>query len=208
MAIIGLSLSDTHLAHVSGMQTARQMWKAILDIFERHTLLNKLSARRTFYTASIKEDESVVSFITRVRYMASTLKSMSVTIDDAEMAMAVLNGLPDLFDNLISALDALRNEHERFTLDFVKSRVLKEEQRMKMRTDGAIVKALQMPYWPRKPAEVVFVPSAITAESSAILPNVAIRGCRISFRPIGGRKRVRAIECCPSIQCSRCHRVR
>ena len=66
---------------------------------------------------------------------------MNVIIDDSEMAMAVLNGLPDDYDHLISALDALGNEDESFTLEFVKSRILQEEQRMNMRSKASIVKA-------------------------------------------------------------------
>jgi hypothetical protein len=38
---------------------------------------------------------------------------MGVKID--QMAMALLNGLPDRFDGLISALDALGNEDNVFT---------------------------------------------------------------------------------------------
>ncbi len=36
-------------------------------------------------------------YINRVRQTASVLQSMDVTIDDKEMAMAVLNGLPSRF---------------------------------------------------------------------------------------------------------------
>ncbi len=61
---------------------------------------------------------------------------MGVDIDDKEMAMAVLNGLPERFNSLISELDALGNEDEAFSLDFVKSRLLQEEQRIEMRTKG------------------------------------------------------------------------
>ncbi len=65
----------------------------------------------------------------RIRQLASTLRSMGVEVDDKEMAMAVLNGLPERFNILISALDALGNENETFSLEFVKSRLLQEEQR-------------------------------------------------------------------------------
>ncbi len=56
---------------------------------------------------------------------------MGVKIDDKMLAMAVLNGLPERLDSLICALDALWNENDTFTLEFVKSRLLQEEQRMK-----------------------------------------------------------------------------
>jgi hypothetical protein len=66
---------------------------------------------------------------------------MGVEIDDNEMAMALLNGLPDRFDGLISALDALGNEDKIFTFEFVKSRLLQEEQRADMRMQISIVKS-------------------------------------------------------------------
>ncbi len=55
--------------------------------------------------------------------------------------MAVLNGLPERFDSLICALDALGNDNDTFTLEFVKSRLLQEEQRMKMRMEATNVKS-------------------------------------------------------------------
>ena len=132
-ALIGLSLSDEHLEHVRDAKTAKDMWQAILNVFERHTLLNRLAARRQFYTVTMQNDEKVLTYINRVNQLAARLKSMNVDIDDKEMAMAVLNGLPARFESLIVALDALGNEEKMFTLEFVKSRLLQEEQRTAMK---------------------------------------------------------------------------
>ena len=41
-AIIGLTLSDDLLENVREVQTTKEMWKKICDVFQRHTLLNKL----------------------------------------------------------------------------------------------------------------------------------------------------------------------
>ena len=51
---------------------------------------------------------------------------MAVMIDDSEMAMELLNGLPEQFDSLISALDALGDEDEGLSFEHVKSRVMQE----------------------------------------------------------------------------------
>lgn len=67
---------------------------------------------------------------------------MDVEIGSEEVAMAVLNGPPSKHDNIITALDALGTE-SRFALEFVKSRLLQEEQLNDMRkglgSDTAIV---------------------------------------------------------------------
>ena len=128
-AIIGLSLSDEHLEHVRDVETAKEMWTAILNVFERHTLLNKLSARRKFYTVTMEKGEKMLSYLNRVKQLAATLKSMSVDIDDKELAMDALNRLPAIYENLIVALDAVGNDEKMFTFDLVKSRILQEEQR-------------------------------------------------------------------------------
>eukprot|EP00171_Calliarthron_tuberculosum_P004339 IDg4339t1 len=126
-AIIGLTISDSHLEQVQHAVTAKEMWKMICDIYERHTLLNKLSARRKFYTATMKDGERILEFSARIRQLASTLKSMGVAVDNNEMAMALLNGLPERFDSLISALDAIGDGDEVFTFEFGSSRCEQEE---------------------------------------------------------------------------------
>ena len=141
-AIIGLSLSDEHLEHVRDVKTAKEMWKCILNVFQRHTLLNKLAARRNFYTVTMKHGEKMLNYINRIRQLASTLKSMDAHVEDAEVAMTILNGLPQQYSNLIVALDALGSD-QAFTVDFVKSRLLQEEQRIRDRRDtsSSIVKS-------------------------------------------------------------------
>ena len=128
-AIIGLSLSDEHLEHVCDVETAKEIWTVILNVFERHTLLNKLSARRNFYTVTMENGEKMLTYLNRVKQLAAILKSRSVEIDDKEMAMAALNGLPASYESLIVALDALGSDEKCFTFELVKSRLLQEEQR-------------------------------------------------------------------------------
>ncbi len=140
-AIIGLTLSDELLENVRDAESAKLMWLTIKNIFERHTLLNKLSARRRFYTAEMHETESVLKFSNRIRQMAATLKSMGCLISNSEMAMALLNGLPDEYNALISALDAIDSDESELDWEFIKSRIMQEEQRIGMRAKSALAKS-------------------------------------------------------------------
>ncbi len=92
-AVIGLTLPDELLENVREVKSAKEMWTAIRNVFERHTLLNKLSARRKFYTAVMEGNESVLKFANRIRQLAASLKAMNVDIPQSEMAMALLNRL-------------------------------------------------------------------------------------------------------------------
>eukprot|EP00171_Calliarthron_tuberculosum_P007797 IDg7797t1 len=57
------------------------------------------------------------------------------------MAMALLNGLPENYDSLISALDALGDNDQIFTFEFLSSRCEQEEQRQSLRHTQAIAKS-------------------------------------------------------------------
>ena len=128
-AVIGLTLSDEHLEHVRDCETAAAMWSAITDLFQRKTLLNKLACRRRFYSAKMAASEKAIAFISRVRQLAADCKAMGVEIDDKDIAMTVLCGLPDKYEHLIVAIDAVADD-DTLTMDFVKSRLLQEEQRI------------------------------------------------------------------------------
>ena len=136
-AIIGLSLSNDLFENVRDVETTKEMWMAIQNVFERQTLLNKLSARKKFYTATMNVDESVLQFANRIRQLAATLKSMNVVISESEMAMALLNGLPEEYNALISALDAIDEDETKLKFEFIKSRIMQEEQRISMRAKSA-----------------------------------------------------------------------
>ena len=140
-AIIGLSLSDELLEKVREVETTKALWTSIKNVFERHTLLNKLSARKKFYTATMGSQEAVLQFSNRIRQLSATLKSMNVEISNSEMAMALLNGLPEEHNALISALDAIDEDESKLNFEFIKSRIIQEEQRTNMRTKSAQDKA-------------------------------------------------------------------
>jgi gag-polypeptide of LTR copia-type len=114
-AVIGLTLTGDHLEHIRNAKTAAEMWTALKNVFQRSSLLNKLAAHRRFYTVSIMEDEGILTY--RVRQIAEELKSMDAKIDETEVAMAVLNGLPSKYDHLIVALDALGDD-TKLTMEF------------------------------------------------------------------------------------------
>lgn len=66
---------------------------------------------------------------------------MNERIDDTEMAMALLCGLPDRYDPIISALDAIGTEEETLESEHMKSRVMQEEHRITMNATAANIKS-------------------------------------------------------------------
>lgn len=81
---------------------AAEAWEITLNIFQRHSLLNKVKDWGGFYTLIRKYGERVLAFIDGVRDLASVLKMMGVEIDDDKIAMNMLNGLLEEFEYIIT----------------------------------------------------------------------------------------------------------
>ena len=69
------------LENVRSCTSAKETWKAIINVFEKHTVPNKLSARRSFYNSKVLQSEDILMFSNQVDDLASILKSMKVQID-------------------------------------------------------------------------------------------------------------------------------
>lgn len=73
------SLSCSFLMeHVRDVKSSKKMWQAIVNVFERQTLLDNLAARRKFYTDTMLPGNKVLYFVNSVRQLASVLKSMDL----------------------------------------------------------------------------------------------------------------------------------
>ncbi len=100
----------------------------------RRTYASQQVVRETkFYTAVMVENESVLKFANRIRQLAASLKAMNVDIPQSEKEMALVNGLPEEYNALISALDTVDDDEGEHNWESVKSRVMQGEQRINMR---------------------------------------------------------------------------
>lgn len=115
--VIGWSLSDKRIEHMSDVCSTEEMWNMILNLFECPTLLYNLAARRKFCTFSMAPSENVVPYINSVMQPAGTLKSMNLNLDDKEKSIALLNLLQYGYMHQIVALDTILNEDGHFIFE-------------------------------------------------------------------------------------------
>lgn len=85
------------------------------------------------------DNGKVLEFSAKIRQLAAASKSMNVGVDGNELAMAFLNSLPDLFDSLISALDALGDDKKVLPFAYVFSWYEQEEKRHQERNKQAVL---------------------------------------------------------------------
>ncbi len=131
---IGLTLSDEMLENVSHTVTALEMWQELATSTSDILSFHKLAARRDFLHCDDEGGTRRCSY-TSIEYdkWPPCCSLWGVTIDDKEMAMAVLNGFPPRFGTIITALDAIGDDDPSFTFDKVRSRLLQEEKRSALR---------------------------------------------------------------------------
>lgn len=89
-AIIGLTFKDDHLDHFRGLLSTSSIWSSLVNIFQRGTFINKLRARRKFYSASMLDQKRVLPYINRVLQIVSDLRNMEVTVAGKYIAMGVV----------------------------------------------------------------------------------------------------------------------
>lgn len=70
------------------------MWSGIKYVFECPTLLIELAACRKLYTVTRENGEKMLTYINSVKPIAYALQAMEGNVNDKEIAMADLNGLP------------------------------------------------------------------------------------------------------------------
>lgn len=83
--MIGLSLPNAHLSHVNSATRGSSMWKSILDVLVKETVLNRLTARHKFHTAKMLPSETIMTYTNRVRLPGTALGSIGVNIDEQEL---------------------------------------------------------------------------------------------------------------------------
>lgn len=95
-----------HLEQVQHAATFKAARSFSCVVFEKHNFLNKVAALLRLYTEQTRDNESVLAITTPICQLAAIVKSMPVRIEDSGTGMALLSGLFDCFDSLISASDA------------------------------------------------------------------------------------------------------
>jgi len=84
-AIIGLILGSEQLEHVSGCKTTAEMRSTLQGVFQRKSLMNKMKARREFYTVEMTVGKGMLGHINRVRNLGENLKAMGGEVTEMDV---------------------------------------------------------------------------------------------------------------------------
>jgi gag-polypeptide of LTR copia-type len=125
-AEIVLRVEDSQLPHMAD-RSPMVVWNSLANVHRARGFGSRLQLRRNFITASMKESQSMESWIGEVRGLANRLKAIDVNVSDEDMIVVLTAGLPTSYTPIVISFDAL--EGSKLTLDFVITRLLNEEGR-------------------------------------------------------------------------------
>jgi hypothetical protein len=92
--IISDSIKDHLILHISSKKTPKQIFYALSKLFEGKNISRKMTLRMQLKNAKMQSSETIQSYFTRVSQLNEQLEAIGDTVEEAELVMTTLNGLP------------------------------------------------------------------------------------------------------------------
>uniref|UniRef100_A0A5S6QYN1 CCHC-type domain-containing protein n=1 Tax=Trichuris muris TaxID=70415 RepID=A0A5S6QYN1_TRIMR len=147
-AKICLAIGDEQQLHLS---SPKDVWEELQRLFApRDSKLRILQLRRQLYAEKLENCAGVDAYFGRMNRIASELVSIGDRIDDGDIAMTILCGLPKKWDVVVSSICNLPESE--FSRSTVKRRLLAKWQR-RIDSDVRSVEAMTAEAVQRMPVE-------------------------------------------------------
>ena len=106
MKIIIDSVKDHILPSIANLKTAFDMFTTIQSTFEINNTSRLLTLKQDLLYIKMKNGESITSYFLRITELKDQLATMQNQIDDKELSMIALRGLPLLWETFIRGLSS------------------------------------------------------------------------------------------------------
>jgi transposase InsO family protein len=126
--IILEGVKDHIIPHLSGKKTAKEMWSAIIGLYQGTSEARKLVLRDKLRNIKMAKSESVVSYLTRFTQVKDELAGVGETVPDRDMVSFALLGFPKSWENFIDAVSGREKlpDWERLWSDCVQEEIRKQ----------------------------------------------------------------------------------
>jgi hypothetical protein len=106
--IIADSIKDHLIPHVSSLKTPKQMFDALSRLYEGKNINRKMTLRTQLKNVKMQNSETIQSYFTRVSQIKEQLEAIGDTVEEAELVMTTLNGLPKSWESFIQGICSRR----------------------------------------------------------------------------------------------------
>lgn len=127
-SIIVQCVSDKHLDIIKDSNTAKEMVKALEDVFQRKSIFTKLTLKKKLLTLKHKKNQKLEDHFHIFDTLIRELESIESKVQESDKVCHLLLSLNEEYEAVITAIETLNTD---VTMDFVKSRLLDEELKIK-----------------------------------------------------------------------------
>ena len=104
MRIIADSIKDHLIPQVSSLETPKQMLDALTRMFEGKNINRKMTLRQQLKNVKMQSSESMHSYFSRANQIKEQLEAIGDTVENDEIVISTLNGLPRIWDGFIQGV--------------------------------------------------------------------------------------------------------
>src|SRR5262249_50843365 len=101
------AITPTEAKRVIHLTTAREVWEGLKNHHQKASSANQFQLRFQLLNAKLKASETIGEYSDRLRDLATQINSMTdeaTSIKDQDLVLTLLNGLPDRYQMLITAM--------------------------------------------------------------------------------------------------------
>ncbi|GAQ78648.1 hypothetical protein KFL_000160510 [Klebsormidium nitens] len=131
-ALITPYIQDAHVRLIKGEKSAARAWEKLQQNFEKISNARVIQLRKKLTRMKLKPKQAIVEYLGEFKEIKLDLESANQTVDDMELAVHALTGLPKEYSTLVEILE---NGEMELNLDNIQSKLVQREQKLKMEAE-------------------------------------------------------------------------
>lgn len=122
-SVLAQTINDEQLQYIMDKTTAKDMYDALISMFQRKSIASQLILRRRLLTMKFNGNDINDHFV-QFDKLVRELKLAGAKLNEMDVVVNLLLTLPNNYDALVTSLEGM--DESKLTLEYVKNRLLDE----------------------------------------------------------------------------------
>ena len=96
------------ISHVSSLNTPKDIFNAMTKLYKGNNINMKMILRTQLKDVKMQMSENIQYYFTRISQIKEKLEAIGDNVEEAEVEITTLNGLPSSWDSFVQAICARR----------------------------------------------------------------------------------------------------
>lgn len=122
-SLLAQAINDEQLQYVMDKATAKEMYEALVAMFQRKSITSQLLLRRRLLTMKFNGNDMNEHFV-QFDKLIREIKLAGAKLEEMDIVVNLFLTLPKAYDGMVTSLESM--DEKKLTLDYVKGRLLDE----------------------------------------------------------------------------------